>query len=155
MILVTLCLGNGPLKLTGLMGPWPRDNSCCLQVNPNACPGVLEWLGSSKDGSGKREGTGASSRRWGDSCRERQTESGHRWCQLLLQLHHWLARTSASTFPSLSFPTYKMEVMMIAPRYGHFYFLPPVAICLFSAPSLMLIWASTPIHYDTASTPHF
>lgn len=35
MTSMTLCLGNGPLDLTELMGLWPHDNSCCLQGNPN------------------------------------------------------------------------------------------------------------------------
>lgn len=33
---MTLCLGNGPLKPTRLMGPWPCDNSRCLQGDPDA-----------------------------------------------------------------------------------------------------------------------
>ena len=45
---------------------------------------------------------------------------------LLSQLHHRLTVTSASTFPSLSFPTYKIE-MILASGDGHFnfYHLPP------------------------------
>lgn len=154
MISVTHCLGNGPPKLTGLMGLWPRYNSCCLRVSPNACP--VSWRIWQLQGHiQKEEGLGVSSRSWGaDVGREGlRAESGHRWCLLLFQFHpHWLAWTSACIFPSLSFPIYKMEVTT-APRYEHFYFLQPVAIYLSLALPLLLIWASSPIPYDLVSTP--
>lgn len=41
MILMTLCLGNGPWKVTGLMGLQPYD-SCGLQGDPTDGSGGLE-----------------------------------------------------------------------------------------------------------------
>lgn len=121
MISMTLCLGNGPWKLTGLMGPRPRDNSRCLQGDPNARSGVLEWLGSSKDDQERGRGQEQAARGEALVVGEEGPRMAMDDVGLLPQLRHCLPWTSTSTFPSLSFRIYKREVI-IAPRQGHFFF---------------------------------
>lgn len=150
MISMTLCLGNGLPKLTGLMGLWPRNSSCCLGSTLMVA-GVFENLAAPRTCQ-ERGGAGSKQQElrswwWGEGLR---TESSHRQCWLLFWLDHWPAWTSVCTFPSLSF-LYKTEVIT-APRYRHSYFLPPVVIYLSLALPLMLIWASSPIYDDIVST---
>lgn len=135
MVSMTLCLGNGPRKLTRLMGPWPCDNSCCLQGDPNVCPG---WGGPGEtwplQGHIRKEG--------GDRDKQQEVrllfreEMNRKWTDdaaglLLSQLHHWLVGTSATIFPSLNFPTCKIEVIL-ASKDGHFNFYPAASMYLFS-----------------------
>lgn len=114
----------------------------------------LGGLGSSKDTSGKREGLGASSRSWGAG-------GGETWAGSWERPQMMSASVSAPPLTCLDkclhlskphFPHLQNRGDN-STKYGHFYFLPPVAIYLSLAPPLMLIWASSPIHYDIVSTP--
>ena len=98
MVSMTLCLGNGPLKLTRLMGPWPRDNSRCLQGDPGA-PRVswsdlaaprTDWEG----GRGRGQVVGGTAVA-GDELRAAAGDAG-----TLFQLHQRL-RLSKPRFPHL------------------------------------------------------
>lgn len=152
MLSVTLCLGNGPRKPTGRMGPWSHDKSCCLQDDLMLAwyPGVTWQL----QGQSRKEGGDRSKqpevRHWlwgGEGPRVTTDDVG-----LLSQLY-WLPGTRASTFPSLSFPICKMEVIRDQGT-GIFIFSPPVSISLFSAPPRMLLWAPIPTHHDWVSPTH-